>query len=506
MGIALISTYPPRMCGLATVASHLRTALLAAGEPYVPVVALVKDPSDGAFGPEVLAPIRHHQIQDYVTAAHALNSAPVDAVILQHEFGIFGGQLGSHVHPLLASLHKPVITVFHTVLEEAPRAMVAVLREVAARSSGIVTLSHRDRGLLCSVYGLPADRVAMIPLGVPKAPAGTSEEWKARLALSGRTVAMTFGLLGAGKGLETAIEAVGRVAPSHPELLYLIVGTTHPEERRAGGEAYRARLVARTHQLGLVNQIQFIDRYLEEEELLQYLLACDIYITPYPQKGRGVSLTTLYAANLGKAILTTPFDHARELLDNGAGWMVPFHNAHAMAQALEVLVSKPEARADLGAAAQARTRDFTWSSAAHRYLALARALGAGVPAPGKGDPEPHPALNGEIHADSPTISVRFRREASLRLVLYNTGTAAWSPQEQEIAVVGDLISPSRKLLKREIWRHPVTAPVPSGGTGELEIHFAAPSLPGSYLLEIYPVHGQAGRFGQPLFIQLVVTL
>ncbi|MCG0238550.1 MAG: glycosyltransferase [Firmicutes bacterium] len=379
MGIGIVSTYPPRRCGLATVAWHLRRALVAAGEPEVPVVAMVKDPGDIGTGPEILMPLRHHVKQDYLAAAERLNAAPVDAVILQHEFGIFGGPAGSLVHLLLAHLRKPVLTVFHTVLDDPPKLLATALRQVAAYSARVVALSHRDRNLLCSRHRLPADRVETISLGVPAPPPGNPEEWKARLGLSGRTVAMTFGLLGPGKGLETALEAVGRVAPSHPDLVYLVVGATHPDVRRLRGERYREYLQAEARNLGLGDQVRFVDRYLEEEELLGYLLATDIYITPYPQKGRGVSLTTLYAAGLGKAILTTPFDYAQELLGDGAGWMVPFGDPQAMAQALAALARDPLARAALGAAARARTRGLAWSDIGRRYLALARSVVHGPP-------------------------------------------------------------------------------------------------------------------------------
>jgi glycosyltransferase involved in cell wall biosynthesis len=504
MGIGLISTYPPRMCGIATVASHLRQALVTAGEPYVPVVAMVKDPTDAAYGPEVLVPIRHHERQDYRTAALALNAAPVEVVILQHEFGIFGGHYGSYILDLLSALTKPVITVIHTVLDQPPKGLVGVARSVAGRSARVVTLSHRDRGLLCSRYGLPPDKVDVISLGVPDPPAGTPAEWKERLGLSNRTVAMTFGLLGPGKGIETAIEAVGQVAHAYPDLLYLVAGTTHPEVRRTGGETYRAGLMARAAALGISHQVQFIDRYLEEEELFRYLLASDIYITPYPQKGRGVSLTTLYAAFLGKAILSTSFDYAQELLSHGAGWLLPLTDANAMALALHVLISNPEARAGLGAVAQARTRDFSWSHIGQRYLALARAL-AGAPTAAVSVPSDRPALSAVIQADRPMIRARARLGTSVGLVLYNTGTADWSPEDQKITIAADLLSSGRRLLQQGIWRCPITEPVASGGTRTLTMQFLASHRPGTYLLEIYPVHQQAGRFGNPLVMKLVVT-
>jgi len=374
VGIGIISTYPPRRCGLATVAWHLRQALLAAGEDHVPVVAMVKDPDDARYGPEVLMPLRHHERRDYLAAAERLNAAPVDAVILQHEFGIFGGPGGSLIQTLLAHLRKPVITVFHTVLADPPRILAAALQQVAAHSARVVALSHRDRQVLCARHRLPAGLVETIPLGVPAPPPESPEVWKARLGLSGPVVAMTFGLLGPGKGLETAVEAMGRVAPAHPDLVYLIVGATHPDVKRMSGEHYRNLLEAQARRLDLGDQVRFVDRYLDEEELLGYLLATDIYVTPYPQKGRGVSLTILYAAALGKAILTTPFDYAQELLAGGAGWMVPFGDPQGMARALAALASDPLTRAALGAAARDRTQGLAWPEIGCRYQALARAV------------------------------------------------------------------------------------------------------------------------------------
>lgn len=375
MGIALISTYPPRRCGIASVALHLRKALLDAGESYVPVVALVKDPPDMLVGPEVVFQIQHHRRTDYRRAARTLNALPIRAVILEHEFSIFGGALGAYVLELLTYLHKPVITVFHTILANAGPSMVEMVRHVAARSAAVVALCERARGLLTTLFRLPAHKVVHLPNGAPLPPSGDGGvDWKARLGYQGRTLLTTFGLMSPVKGIETALQAVAQVAPEHPELLYLILGATHPEEARRHGERYRMQLQALVDSLGIGSHVQFVNKYLTEEEVLQYLQATDMYITPYVIKEQTSSATLAYAAFMGKALLSTPYDYAQELLGEGAGFLFPFGDSARLAEGLHRLLKSPEERQAMGEAAKARAQAFAWPVLGQRYRELANTL------------------------------------------------------------------------------------------------------------------------------------
>lgn len=374
MGIALISTYPPRRCGIASVALHLRRALLEAGEPYVPVVALVKDPSDQLVGPEVVFQIHHHQRTDFRRAGRFLNTLPIRAVILEHEFSLFGGAMGSYVMELLQHLNKPVITVFHTITANATPLMVEMVRNVASRSAAVVALCERARGLLLSHFHVPVQKVVHLPNGAPLPPMDSGINWKERLGCQDRTLLMTFGLINPLKGIETALQAVAQVAPAHPELLYLILGATHPEEVRRHGERYRAELQNQVAALGIGNNVQFVNRYLSEEEVLQYLQATDMYVTPYLLKEQTSSATLAYAAFLGKALLSTPYDYAEELLANGAGYLFPFRDSALLAHGLRWLLDNPEARQSLGQAAKARAQEFAWPALGQRYRRLADGL------------------------------------------------------------------------------------------------------------------------------------
>jgi len=370
MAIGVISTYPPRRCGIASVAFHLRQALLAAGEDFVPVVALVKRPTDMQVGPEVVALVRHHEKGDYRRAAAVLNALPLRAVILEHEFALFGGPLGAHVLEILGALRTPVITVFHTILASAPPPMIEVVRRVAAASAAVVVLCERARELITTRFGVPAGKVVHLPNGVPLPPEGSSAEWKERLGLGGRTVALTLGLLSPLKGIETALDAVAQVAPDHPDLLYVVAGATHPEEVRERGEGYRARLEEQVARLGIGAHVRFVNRYLTEEEVVQYVHAADLYVTPYLFMEQTSSATLATAAFLGKALLSTPYDYAVELLSDGAGYLSPPGDSAALAQGLRRLLESPEELARLGEAARTRTAGFAWPVLGHRYRQL----------------------------------------------------------------------------------------------------------------------------------------
>jgi len=373
---AIVSTYPPRRCGLATFAAHLRQGLLAAGAAEVPVVAVVREEA-GSWPPEVAMTLPQDEDWAYVEAARFLNRSGVDAVLLQHEFGIFGGEVGRMVLRLLSSLSVPVITTLHTVLSRPGPEQLAVLQRVIRASRAVVVMAGRAVGLLRDVYGAPPEKIVHIPHGVPAPPPETPAEWKERLGLAGRTVAMTFGLIGPGKGIERVLDAMAEAVPQCPDLLYLVVGATHPDIARASGESYRQGLEERVRRLGLEDHVRFVNRYLEEGELLGYLAACDIYITPYLEPQQISSGTLTYAVAMGKAVISTPYAYAEELLGGGVGWLVPFGDTGALAHALVALARSPGLRAGLARRARERARGFSWPEVGARYLNLVESPGRG---------------------------------------------------------------------------------------------------------------------------------
>ncbi len=371
MGIGIISTFPPRRCGIASFARQLREALLAAGVQYVPVVAVGNRSGENA-GDQVLARLRPAHLGDYLAAASVLNRSPVEAVFLQHEFSIFGRQGHSCLPALLSALRKPVITLFHTVPERRTARVRPLIEAVAAGSTLCAALSHRDRSLLCTRYGISPERTLWLPLGTPMPPAESPAAWKERLGLQGRTVAMTFGLLTPSKGIETALRALARVVRRHRELLYVLAGIAHPEAGGRRNRTYYRSLCHLVRRLRLQDHVRFEDRFLDEEELLGYLQASDLYVTPYRDRDRGSSGTLTIAASLGKPILSTPFAYARELLDGGAGYLFPFRDVSALASGMEALLADPVARERVGEAARERTSELVWPRAVERYLAAAR--------------------------------------------------------------------------------------------------------------------------------------
>lgn len=383
MEIALVSPYPPRTCGIATFGAHLRQGLLEAGDTRVQVVPIAAGDIPQPAGPEVLTQIRQHRREDYARAAAILNQTSVQAVIVQHEYGIFGGQDGSYIIDLVTALDMPVLVTLHTVLSSPSTGQRDVLRALSDKAQAVI-LAERARTLLDTIYGIDPGRVCHIPHGVPEFSAAAAnaapDAWRLQLDLDERLVALTFGLLGPGKGIELALDAVSHVAPLHPELLYVVAGATHPGELRAHGNAYRESLMARVKSMRIQDHVRFIDRFLEEQELFGLLAASDLYITPYPGKDQISSGTLTYAAYMGKAILSTPYVYAEELLRAGAGQLFPFHDATALASGLDALITDPVRRRALGAAAARRTRGFAWGRIGQIYRNLIAE--AGIPVVG----------------------------------------------------------------------------------------------------------------------------
>jgi glycosyltransferase involved in cell wall biosynthesis len=367
-----LGTFPPRQCGIATFTQDVLTALDRANGSFSEVVA-VDDAPPGvsyAYSGRVVRRLTQQDRSSYAAAARFVDEHPCGALNVQHEFGIFGGDEGDWIFDVLQPLHKPAIVTMHTVLPNPGPLQEAVVRRLGSTAARIVVLSETARDLLIERYGLDPARVRTIPHGVPDVAFEPTDSFKQDLGLGGRFVVSTFGLLGRGKGLETAIEAIARCARRLPEVLYLIVGATHPVVARREGEVYRDGLRARIASLGVERNVVMVDRYLALPELLHYLGASDAYVTPYVNPDQIVSGTLAYAIGAGKPVVSTPYLYARELLADERGIVVPFADPDAMAEALLDLAHSDGERFAMARRAYEFGRTMTWANVGRSYSQL----------------------------------------------------------------------------------------------------------------------------------------
>jgi glycosyltransferase involved in cell wall biosynthesis len=377
--LAMIATYPPRRCGIATFTRDLRSALVeSADDPHdwPRVVALDHGRGDPrAYPPEVTLRLRRDR-QAYRETGAALAAAGVEVVSLQHEYGIFGGPSGRGVLDLLEGLPMPVVTTLHTVIEHPHPLQRSILAELVDRSARVVVMSELARARVRTIYALDDAKLAVVPHGVPSIPLVDPLDARRRLGLPDEPMILSFGLLGPAKRIELVLDALAEIRNEAPNARFVILGATHPEVRRRHGERYRRGLIEQVERLGLSERVDFVDRFVESDELIGWLQACDIFVTPYGNAEQVSSGTLSLAAAAGRACVSTPYEHARELLGEGRGALVPFNDAPALAARLAALLTDPDLRADLGARAHAYASLAAWPSVAAQYARLfSEALG-----------------------------------------------------------------------------------------------------------------------------------
>ena len=363
MHVTFVSTYPPRACGLATFTQDLRRATLSAdAQAESAVVAMERQAGYAERLPEVVSAIAQDDEAAYASAAAYVSGTGTDVVSIQHEFGIFGGPDGRHVLRFAERVDRPVVTTFHTVLPTPSDGQRRTLAALAERSDRLVVMNETARRLLTSVYGVPPGRIRVVPHGTPTfAGPEVDEAEKERLGLGGRTVLLTFGLLGPSKGIEFALGSLQPVVEANPDALYVVLGATHPEIVRQHGEAYREGLVRQVEAAGLAEHVRFVDEYVDTERLCAYLRATDAYVSPYPGMDQITSGTLAYAVGAGRPIVATPYLHAREALADGRGRLVPFGDTAGFGSALAELASDPALRMDLGARTFAYGQPSQWA-------------------------------------------------------------------------------------------------------------------------------------------------
>jgi glycosyltransferase involved in cell wall biosynthesis len=364
--IAMLGNYTPRRCGIATFTTDLTDALTEAYPQISCSVIAMNEPGKRyAYLDRVQCEIAQSELASYRCAADFLNLSSVDVLCVQHEYGIFGGKAGAYLLRLLRELRMPIVSVLHTLLPEPNPAQRDVMQELTRLSERLVVMSTHGADLLRDVHGVSAAKIDIIPHGIPDLP--TTNNGKRQLGVEDVPVILTFGLLSPDKGIENMIDALPAILERQPDALYIVLGATHPHVKEQHGEAYRESLALRARQLGVHGNVMFHDRFVSQPELMGFLSAADIYVTPYLKLEQSTSGTLAYALGAGKAVVSTPYWYARELLADGHGVLVPVRDSRALAQAVIDLLHNPEQREAMCERARARGRDMRWPEVARRY-------------------------------------------------------------------------------------------------------------------------------------------
>ncbi len=367
--IAFIGNYLPRQCGIATFTTDLCEAIAAEHLDTTCIAVPVNDIEEGyAYPTRVRFELTEKDIQSYRRAADFLNINSVDLVSLQFEYGIFGGRAGSHILALLRELRVPIVTTLHTILREPDLHQRRVLEEVAALSDRLVVMSKRGAEFLDEVYHVVPEKIDLIPHGIPDMPFVDPSFHKDLFGVEGKIVLLSFGLLSANKGIENVISALPAILAKHPNVVYFIVGATHPHVLRHEGETYRLSLQWLAQEKGVEGQVIFYNRFVSLQELVEFIGATDIYITPYLNPAQIVSGTLAYTVGAGKAVISTPYWHAQEMLDEERGVLVPFRDPAALAEQVNHLLDNEATRHAMRKRAYLYGRDMIWPQVAQRYM------------------------------------------------------------------------------------------------------------------------------------------
>ncbi len=378
--LALIGNFLPRQCGIATYTTDVFTAMRARfPDVAVDVYAMDDHPGRYAYPPEVSGTIPETDLSAYLETARKIDASGADAIWVQHEYGIYGGPAGDYLLALLDRTTLPVVVALHTILEKPNPDERRVMEGLLRRAARVIVMAERGRDILQRVYGASPRQIVMIPHGVPDRELVDPDSLKPQFGWEGRNVVLTFGLLAPNKGIETVIEALPAVIERHPNLLYVVLGATHPNLVAHQGEAYRDRLKALAEARGVADNVTFVDAFVEHDELLGYLQAADIYVTPYTNPAQITSGTLSYAVGVGKPVISTPYVHATEILADGHGVLVPFGDVAAFAREIDTLLSSDRDRLRLSQRAYARGRTMIWPQLAETSMAEIRAVVAARP-------------------------------------------------------------------------------------------------------------------------------
>ncbi|MEG3767975.1 glycosyltransferase family 4 protein [Alteromonas sp. 14N.309.X.WAT.G.H12] len=367
--IAFIGNYLPRHCGIATFTTHLVNAVSDTFPSTDCWTMAMNDQQHRYKYPDVVRfELNQNNLKDYSLAADFLNINQPDVICIQHEFGIFGGAAGSNLLKLMQEARVPIVTTLHTVLTDPPSDYRHVMLKIAERSDRLVVMSHKAVDILRDVYDIPAKKIAFIPHGIPDIPFVDPNYYKEQFGVMGKKVLLTFGLLSQNKGIEYAIKALPQVVEKFPDIVYIVLGATHPNIVRDEGEHYRLQLQNLVRQLKLEQHVIFHNRFVTQEELCEYLAAADIYITPYIGEAQITSGTLAYAMGTGKPVISTPYWYAEEMLADGRGTLVPFKDASAISHGILQYLENEELRHQTRKKAYDFTRSARWREVATSYM------------------------------------------------------------------------------------------------------------------------------------------
>lgn len=367
--IGFIGNYLPRQCGIATFTTDLCETFAATYRDTTCFALAVNDAeNDYAYPPRVRFKLSEQVVSSYSQAADFLNLNDVDLVCVQHEYGIFGGPAGSHILALLRELRMPIITTLHTILREPDLNQRTVLEQVARLSDRLIVMSEHGSALLQELYRVPAEKIDFIPHGVPDVPFADSSFYKDQFSVEGAFVMLTFGLLSANKGIETVIEALPIILSRHPNVRYIVLGATHPRVKQREGETYRLTLQKLARAKGVDRHVIFYNRFVSMEELIKLIGAADLYVTSYLSPTQGVSGTLAYTVGAGKAVVSTPYAYAQELLADGRGALVPFRDPPALAERVIELIENEAERHAMRKRAYLFGREMIWQRVVQRYM------------------------------------------------------------------------------------------------------------------------------------------
>ena len=367
--IIYLSTYIPQKCGIATFTKDVTTAInLLNPHALAEIMAVVKENEKIDFPWEVKYKIDYNNIESYERAAEYINNSCCDVILIEHEFGIFGGFCGNYLINFLKLVKKPKVLTCHTLIDNPKNEWGQTFKEIVKYVDGITVMTNFSAQKLVKLYGVSKRNIAVIPHGTPNFTFNATEIHKKKKKLQGRLVLGNINLLSENKGIDYSIEAVAEIAKTHPEVLYLVIGQTHPNILKVEGEKYRNKLKKRIRELGIQKNVRFVNKYVSIEELCEWLKVMDIYITPYLDKQQSSSGALAYAVGAGKACISTPYLYGEEILSEGRGVIVPFRDSQSIAQTVLDICNNPDKRKDMESKCYSYGRYMTWSSVALQHL------------------------------------------------------------------------------------------------------------------------------------------
>ncbi|MEX1112156.1 MAG: glycosyltransferase family 4 protein [Candidatus Andersenbacteria bacterium] len=375
INVIYTSSYIPRRCGIATYTKDLTSAINLLNAHSLAEILNVTPSGETIDYPwESKFKISSQDLSSYLSAANYVNQSDADLVSLQHEFGLYGGDSGEYILHFVEALKTPLVTTFHTVLGEPSAKQHEIIQRLAAASQAVIVMMDQVAQKLIDIYGIPRSKIVIIPHGVPDIPFNDNEKQKQRRKLVGRTILGNINLLDPNKGIEYALEAVALIAKQYPDILYTVVGQTHPDLIKREGEKYRNSLKEKVRELGISDNVRFINKYLSLPDLISWLKTIDIYVTPYLEPQQVTSGALAYAIGAGKACISTPYIYSKEVLAEDRGILVPFRNAEAIAKAVIYLLEHPKRKEAIASHAYKYGRLMTWPNIAQSHLLLFRTV------------------------------------------------------------------------------------------------------------------------------------